>query len=129
MYYTRAYIHIYKGRNMEYNDNMVVDDSKCEKMNTEYLNMSPDSVARRLIGEMEAERERLHRSDEKKYTDWVRMYDDMLGRLQLMLHNTSIVNSDDAPAPMRSENEMGVSATRTRRRYPFVPFFPIFRRR
>ena len=108
---------------MEYNDSIVADDSKCEKMNSEYMHMYPESVAERIMGEMAAERERLHRLDEKKYAPWIHAYDKMMAMMDTMIGN-------DAISPMRSESEMGVHTTRhTRnRRYPLWSIFPIFRR-
>ena len=133
------YIHkvVCEGESMEYNDNVMAENSKCEAMNRAYLTAEPETRADTLLGEMIAERERLTSLDPQKYAQWIGAYDDMIGRLHGMLGNRdrvvgrpSVVPGEDAPAPMRGEEEMRVRSSHTRgRRYPLMPFFPIFRRK
>ena len=107
---------------MEYDDSMIADAGKCASMNSEYLHTPPDTVAGRLISEAEGEMERLREWDAKKYASWIDAYRHFVDSIGMLVGGEAI-------SPMRSEMEMGVSATRTRRTRPFMPFFPIFRRK
>ncbi len=107
---------------MEYNDDRIADSDSCESMNVQYLTAEPNMTADRIMGEIDAEMERLRRLDEKKYADWLHTYKDIMQMLENMTMGGAI-------SPMRSENEMGVHTTRVRRSRPILSLFPIFRRR